>query len=249
MRGIVDASDKLVAELVPPPQPGSGVCARCRSWSDSDDDDCSNCRQTADVLGQSALPVSVISLYRKPSPLREWLTGYKGRTDDPDNPYVPEYVPIVRALLGRFFLDYGAALAQRIGGYDAIVVVPSTSRQPPHPLADVIDSLELEAPTATLLQRGDGELGFRRPSTDGFRLRSEASQIQGSRILLMDDVYTTGARANSAAHTLRTAGYTVNGLLVIARRVNPEYNEQVAEFWATQSSQNFSWARSPVVNV
>lgn len=69
----------------------------------------------------------------------------------------------------------------------------------------------------------------------------------GARVVVADDVYTTGARANSAAHALRTAGVHVAGLFVLARRVNPGFNPRAEQFWAKQAAAPFDWGRSPVV--
>lgn len=68
-----------------------------------------------------------------------------------------------------------------------------------------------------------------------------------ARVLMADDVYTTGARANSAAHALRSAGVTVAGLLVLARRVNTTYDEQAQAMWDRQSARPFDWATSPAL--
>ncbi|GAB4911900.1 amidophosphoribosyltransferase [Mycobacterium xenopi] len=191
------------------------------------------------------MPLDLISLYRKPSQLRQWLTCYKGRPDGSE-PFIPEYVDIVQALLGRFFHVHGGRITGR-APFDCIVVVPSANpdRPPPHPLHTILSQLGLQVPIRVLLRRGPGELGFNRPARDGFVLAEKCSP---QRVFLVDDVYTTGARINSAAAALTDAGHEVRGALVIARRVNPDYQPAAATFWDHQRAQPFTWSDSPVVN-
>lgn len=219
------------------------MCSSCRTWDSTGTGRCLNCAHVEDVLGEPALAISVISLYRKPSPLREWLTTYKGRTDGSEQ-LVPEHQAYVQALLGRFFLEHGTALEQRLGGLDAIVVVPSTTRPDPHPLTAVAEGLHLDVPLVSLLQRGTGNLGFNRPARDGYQALPHDRVL---RVLLLDDVYTTGSRANSAAAALRDAGHHVAGLLVLARRVNLDYDPAVQALWDDRRATRFDWARSPVL--
>ncbi|RFZ12626.1 hypothetical protein VIMS_03020 [Mycobacterium marinum] len=195
------------------------------------------------MLSADALPLDLITLYRKPSELRQWLTCYKGRLDGTE-PFVPEYVDIVRALLTRFFRDHGGRITTR-ATFDCIVVVPSTTRPPPHPLHTILAGLGLEVPVRTLLRRGDGDLDFNRPTRDGFEI---AEQTPPQKIYLIDDVYTTGARINSAAVALADCGHQLAGAFVMARRVNPDYQPAVADFWNHQAAHPFTWSDSPVVN-
>jgi hypothetical protein len=154
----------------------------------------------------------------------------------------PLCVPPVRALAGRMLLEHGAAIAA--GPVDGIVVVPSTDRPPPHPYSGVLDGLALDTPVLPWLRRGPGDVGFRRPDRDGFAARCADP---GTYVVVADDVYTTGARANSAAHALRTAGVHVVGLLVLARRVNPGFDPRAEELWAAQAAVSFDWRTSPVL--
>jgi len=153
-------------------------------------------------------------------------------------------MPPVRALAGRLLLDHGQALAARLGDVDGIVVVPSTDRKPPHPLGSVLASLELDVPLLPWLMRGPGNVGFRRPVPDGF---VATASVPPARVVLADDVYTTGARANSAAHALHSAGVDVAGIVVLARRVNTSYDPQAQAMWDRQTDRPFHWSTSPIL--
>jgi hypothetical protein len=261
---ILDLSDRLIPDLTTPPAGGPGVCARCTTWTRAGDaadtvsvasiarDNaadhvapapavCENCLEVREALGREPLALSVISLYQKPSPLRDVLTRYKGR-DDEDDPFDPACVEVVRSMLGRYLLDHGDSLDEISGGIDGIVVVPSTDRTPPHPLEDLIDSLDLDLPRWPMLARGTGELGFRRPNRDGYRV---VMAHEPSRILLVDDVYTTGSRLNSAASALARNGHETVAALVLARRINTDYAAEAMQLWAAATAEPFDWQTSP----
>jgi hypothetical protein len=208
----------------------------------TDESECWNCQQVADELCVPAVPLDLISLYRKPSKLREWLTCYKGRLDGSE-PLIPEYIDIVKALLTKFFYLHGDRIAAR-AAVDCIVVVPSTDRPPPHPLHTIFEEIGLDVPVRGLMRRGNGDIGRVRPARDGFVSTESSAQ----RVLLADDVYASGAHVNSAAAALRTAGHTIAGSFVIARRINPDYREEADALWQNQVAQPFTWRDSPIVN-
>lgn len=240
---LLGLSDGAIAELVVPPidgQPES--CWRCRTWTDWESGECWNCAKNTQKLGMPAVPLDLISLYIKESQLREWLTCYKGRIDGSEQ-FIPEYVDVVKALIARYFHEHGGRIVER-SPVDMITVVPSSSRLGAHPLETLLNDLPLTVPVATLLRRGPGELGFNKPSVDGFVPVEAAPQ----RVLLVDDVETTGARINSAAYALSFAGHQLAGAFVVARRVNLGYKGTTA-FWESQKSQPFTWEDSPLVNL
>lgn len=243
---IIRLSDDIRGELVGPLHSVDGICPACRTWlpaitaDGAEANDCENCQEDRAALGTDPLNVAVISLYRKPSNLRDWLTRYKGRDED-DDPFDPDCVPIVRAITGRFLLEHGDEFEHLAGGFDMITVVPSTDRQPPHPLESVIASLDIDVPLVRLLERTDAHLGFREPNRHGYRTRPASP----SRVLLIDDVYTTGARLNSAAAALTDGGHHVAAALVLARRVNTDYATEAQAMWDTAASTPFDWTDSP----
>lgn len=237
-------SDSVIAELVVPPVDGQPEsCWRCRTWTDWESGECWNCAKNAQKLGMPAVPLDLVSLYIRESQLREWLTCYKGRVDESE-PFIPEYVDVVKALIARFFHEHGDQLIAR-KPFDAITVVPSSSRPGVHPLEAILNELPLTIPVVTLLRRGPGELGHVKPSVDGFVPIDAEADAQ--RVLIVDDVDTTGARINSAAYALTAAGHEVAGAFVVARRVNLGYKGTTA-FWENQKSQSFNWQQSPLVN-
>lgn len=244
---IVAMSDSLTPNLVQPPADGPGICSRCRTWANSRADgaghglECENCTEVREALDMDPLRFAVVSLYKKPSDLRDWLTRYKGR-DDQEDVHEPAFVEIVRSIVGRFVIEHGEAFETTAGPFEGIVVVPSTTRPAPHPLEAILKSLDLDVPLVPLLERGGGDLGFRRPAKAGYRVTGDHTPM---RLLVVDDVYTTGSRLNSAAAALCAADHQVAGALVLARRINPAYNESAAELWRSASAIPFSWGASP----
>lgn len=234
----------MVPQLVAPPTPGPGICTTCRTWTDLQGA-CWNCEEIRRILAFDAIAINVISLYCKPSSMREWLTKYKGR-DNEDDPFEPSYASLIDALLGRFILEHGISLSDRLGGIDSVLVVPSSKshRPPPHPLEAIVDGLRLDVPRVEVLAAGAEQIDWYKPSQEGYAVTTD---LPPQRILIIDDVHTTGARSNSAAYALRRAGHEVAGVLVIGRRVNPDYRPEVAAFWDAQRNQTFEWSASPVV--
>ncbi|SDS09372.1 Predicted amidophosphoribosyltransferases [Paraoerskovia marina] len=236
-------SDSTVGELSGFTVDDARACRYCHSWKETDQPECENCLEVRDALGSPPIELSAVTLYRKPSALRDWLTGYKGRGSESSiTPYTCR--SRVRAILARMFFEHGAEIFRSTAGFDGIVVVPSTARMPPHELVELLESIPLELPIVEALRRGPGELGFRRPCSTGFVPIREA---RGRRVLIVDDVYTTGARINSAAAALHVGGIEVAGSLVIARRVNPEYRETASRFWEDAQSKLFTWSDGPYI--
>ena len=50
------------------------------------------------------------------------------------------------------------------------------------------------------------------------------------------------ARSQSAAFALRESGAIVPAIVVVARRINPDWRPEVAEWWNRQLAIPFSWS-------
>ncbi|HEX4244408.1 MAG TPA: phosphoribosyltransferase, partial [Acidimicrobiales bacterium] len=92
------------------------------------------------------------------------------------------------------------------------------------------------------LVRGTGALGHLRPSRSGFVIHPlvDPAGLRRRRVLVVDDSYTTGSRAQSAAAALRLAGMRVGAILVLGRVVAPRSCPWHAGFWAARPSDQGS---------
>ena len=234
---LVSLGDSLARDCVTVPMQGPDVCSVCRGHRDETEGICDSCTVCDQILG-SLCPVVPVSLYAKPSTMRDRLRDYK---DSDDVSARQRLSREVAALIERFFIQHSASLARRLGTWDAVCVVPSTDREPPHPLVRALfdhDALSL-GPLEQLLLRGPGEVAHRKPDRRAFKL---ATEVSGRRLLLLDDVFTTGARSQSAAFALRESGAIVPAIVVVARRINPDWRPEVAEWWNRQLAIPFSWS-------
>jgi len=226
----------LQSILVPIPHSADDVCPTCRSWRHPRWSHCSNCLEAESELSHVCGQVIPISLYRKPSALRDALTSYKSTPQSAAH----QHLQLLRSILRRYMLENRRNLKGHLGGYTVACQVPSSNpRFAAHPMRGVIgDGQVLGAPLEGLLERASGPLGHRRMSDSAFRTTKEVSQ---HRVLLVDDVFTTGASAQSAASALTLSGATVVGILVIARRVDPEFNQTAQDVWDRQADIPYSF--------
>ncbi len=121
------------------------------------------------------------------------------------------------ALLLLFLRDHGQCAWRAVGwtGPTHLAVVPSGRGRPgPHPLRALIAPYLLR-PWAELSAEPDDQR-VRELDPDRF----QAGPVPGARVLLIDDTWTTGASAQSAAMALRRAGAGGVVTVVIGRHVS-----------------------------
>ena len=68
-----------------------------------------------------------------------------------------------------------------------------------------------------------------------------AGKLSGEAVLLLDDTWTTGANAQSAAAALRRAGAAAVAVVAIGRHINPEWGSNAHRLGAIP--QPFDWER------
>jgi hypothetical protein len=132
------------------------------------------------------------------------------------------------AVLWRFLREHEGCLARSAGApaFDLVTTVPSSDRQrdPDHPLrrivgADVGATRDRYAP---LLARSGTDVPNRKVDPGKY---NPSRDLDGESVLLIDDTWTSGANAQSAAGALKTAGAGPVGVLVIGRHVQESYKD------------------------
>lgn len=222
------------------PPHGAGVCIVCHSGPNQDYSTCYSCRIT---MGQVRYPVTTvlpISLYEVSGQYWHALRYYKDH-------HLPEVraqlATIVAATIARFTHRHWPCIATMLGGTPTVVTtVPSTrlaARSGEHPLvAAVRRSFRLAGLHSTLLTRGPGQVGPQQASDDAFLA---CTDLRDHRVPLIEDTFTRGARAQSAASALRLAGASAVAVVSAGRVVRPDWNENCQQIWRYACAAEFSF--------
>jgi hypothetical protein len=132
-----------------------------------------------------------------------------------------EAAQLLLALVLVFLRDHGRCGWRQAGlawPPTHLAMVPSARGRPGmHPLRALIGPY-LSCRWAELVARTDYHQ-VRELDPDRFL----AGPVPGGRILLLDDTWTTGASAQSAAMALRRAGASSIATVVLGRHINPEF--------------------------
>jgi hypothetical protein len=220
---------------VAPPAPSvdggtdDGTCAVCRGWAGAGYRRCFGCAMTMAQVSAPCDRVAVMSLYRPGCALHDLLRDYK------DGPTRTRAVlsPRVGALFSSFLWREGPGLVP--DGWDAVVTVPSTTGRPgAHPLEQALARVNWLAPQLAvggLSAPARPGCGHRRADEKGWRVGKE---LRGSRVLLVDDTWASGARAQSAASALTASGVVVGAIAVMGRFMTPVAGSGSEEWWRRQ---------------
>lgn len=229
---------EVIGELVLPPVSAPTACRICRgSVLGLVGGLCEDCLYNREVLEAELQPLVALSLYRRPSLLRDCLAHYKASSEHPANPRLSK---LLGQLVQRFLVQNRDAWNSASEHCQGLVVVPSTVPRGQHPLEEVLRAsvLELKIPVVQLLERTAEPLGHNHPCRGAFRVKP---LLGVSNVILLDDVYTTGARAQSASYALRKAGVNVVALVAIGRRYNLDFDEAVSALWEESAQRPFAW--------
>jgi hypothetical protein len=197
---------------------GAGTCLTCHgpAWGRAR---CFQCQLHFECAQGSLADVVVpVALAGKGGPHAMRLWQYKS-ADRSVAGAGPAPAEVLLALLLRFLRDHGRCVWRAAGfpgGCAAthVAVVPTGRARPGiHPLRTLIAPY-LSTPCAPLWAR---PAAARARDLDPERFR--ADEVAGARVLLLDDTWTTGASAQSAAMALRRAGAISVATVVLGRHV------------------------------
>ena len=200
-----------------PLPPGDGVCLVCRSIAEGRGyQRCYPCRQHhAAAGGRLADAVVPIAYSISRTQHAHNLIVYKA-----DRPSAQARHNV--ASLGALFLtDHWTCLTRAAGGnVTHVATVPSTRGRPgPHPL-ELILTRRLRRPAIPAIPDPRYPSEDRAFHPDRFAV---APIDTGARVLLLDDTWTTGARVQSLAYALKTAGAASVVAVVLGRFIRPTY--------------------------
>jgi hypothetical protein len=209
----------LYEDVMLGPRRGPSVCRTCFNFTDGYAR-CYACDHGRLVLdGVAAISYSVAR-----EQLHHALASYKRLDGD----VARRLGASLAAILWRFLTEHERCVAHAAGTdrFELVTTVPSghRARDERHPLRWIVG--ELVAPTRDryerLLWRSDVEVPQRSFSLEKF---VASAPIDGRSVLLIDDTWTTGASAQSAAAALKDAGAGAVGAVVIGRHLNREWHE------------------------
>ncbi len=221
MTGVRRLSDAAAPHLIVP-QLGPGVCGDCFNLTRGYG------RCFACTRGQQRLAAFLpVSYSIAGGPLHRALAASKRDAD----PFVPVATATIAAILWRFLERHEQCVAAMAGvdRFDLVTTVPSgeRSRDARHPLRRIVG--QLVGPTrerhAPLLARTEAEVQQRQFDARRF---AATGQLSGAAVLLIDDTWTSGASAQSAAAALVAAGARRVGCVVIGRHLNPAWDRNEA---------------------
>lgn len=215
----------------------TGICDRCHGCPSPGWSSCWSCARIEQQLSAPCQLVVPISLYEVGHQLHHQLRSYKATPSDMSWNFLVK----TAAILGYFLQLHSACIAAAAGGpWELITSVPSSSgREGEHPLMRAIKLLpDIRDQYEVLLERGEGEIAHTVASDEGFKA---FRRLDGERVLLIDDTFTSGARAQSAASALNNAGATVAAILPIGRVITPSFGPHVEAYWKKQGVSVFDF--------
>ena len=189
----------------------------CRGFNDPEYDTCYQCGHQPEVL-DAVVPITYSEHLGQ---MHTALRNYK----DGASPGVRRHAAVrLAAILWRFLDRHEECVARaaEVDGFEVVTTVPSSkpSRDQASALRELVGWIAPVRPRLSQALEPTGEVEGRQFDARRFRARGE---LAGSAVLLLDDTWTSGGHATSAAQVLLEAGAAKVALVVIGRHVRREY--------------------------
>lgn len=233
MPSVRELTDPYREALTRVPPHGPGICRICHGVPSPSFQVCWSCAQTTSQVTAPLDRITPISIFGPGGQLDHLLWHYK---NSPAQETRTRLTLRVAALIARFLQNHRACVAPE--GWGVLVPIPSTGDRPgTHPLRRALGLIPgYRDQVADLLGAGEEELDHNQASDRGFTLTRD---VDGLRLLLIDDMFTTGARMQSASSVLTRAGATVVAGLAVGRRYSIGTRRQAVLDQARQQPFSF----------
>jgi hypothetical protein len=231
----VTALTEAYGNVLLAPRHGAGVCTTCLNLTGGYERcyACAHGGRWLDVVAPISYSVAGEQLHHV-------LASYKRGPE----PVARELGLQLAAVLWRFLAAHERCVAHALGltALPVVTTVPSGDRErdAAHPLHRLVkrDVPPTSARFRPLLRRTDAPATPHRFAAE----RYEATDhLRGEAVLLIDDTWTTGANAQSAAAALKRAGAGAVGTVVIGRHLNRDWGANRARL--EQLPTPFDWRR------
>ncbi|MBR8642638.1 hypothetical protein KEF29_33360 [Streptomyces tuirus] len=238
MTTVVGLSARYANFLVHPLLPGSGVCQICRGPAKDGYPTCWPCHEASRVLGTGVADTVVpVSLALKGEQYANELWRYKNAA----GPQQQYFRMGLAAVLWRFLALHESCISDHcaVPGFGIVTTVPSTSGRADHPLRTIAAGsvgVTRERYRDLLTPTPDAAALGRTASPS----RYTASALWGENVLLIDDTWTTGNHAQSAAAALKAAGAGSVAILILGRHLNIDYGNTATHVEQARL-RRFSW--------
>lgn len=237
-RTVASIAEPYSNHLVPMPRRGDGVCVICRRGVQEAYATCFKCgmeslgvgRGGADVAAAIALAPAEGQHGQLARELFEYKRGHRSLATG------------LAAVLWHWLARHEPCVAREAGvdGFPIITTVPSSSgRAGNHPLVHLVSGVVIGSAERyrSLLDPSGKAFGQREFSVERYAATVE---LDREPVLVIDDTWTTGAHAHSAARALKDAGAGPVAVLAIGRWYHP--NEPVNKFVEEQRrGRQWSW--------
>jgi len=219
---------------------GPGVCDVCHGAPGTGWTRCWSC---TDSIGQVSRPVELvvpISLTELLGQLHHVLRSYK--LEGYPSSVRDGFRLQVSALTARFLEAHRGCIRTAAGAdWDYLTIVPSSAgRLGVHPLDEAMRTFRfLRSQYQPLLAVGPDKAGHNRASDSAYVV---TQAVEGMKVLLVDDTFTSGARIQSAASTLQLAGAIVIAAVPVGRVIKPDFSPESAALLAKAREKPFDFA-------
>ncbi|MGW4410950.1 hypothetical protein ACWEJ6_43435 [Nonomuraea sp. NPDC004702] len=229
------------------PAAGPGVCRICHTGAGGPSGLCVTCGVTTQGLYRHTEHVVPVSLCVRDGDGAQLHAIVTRRRDPPGS---VRRVPFLAATVARFHRAHSACLTRLAGGpFTMVTTLPGTRLDRPievfGPMPRIVDMVgDLRGLHRPVLMAGSAQaaenLARRRSDERAFQV---LGRVDGARVLLVDDLFVSGAHVQSAASALYLAGARAVVALVIARLVFPRAGGDTARLWEQACAERFDFDR------